>query len=390
MELPDDAPKFPKLPFLLGDVILLAVAAYVAVAAGTPLPPAAIYAITACVGLGAILAGIPFVLDYNRRQDALLSERQAALEALVRTTAAAAEQASISASGLHQIAELAQKNLRQAEQLPQKLQERIHEFTRSRDEAMAAELEALQQEVNTLRASEAEKLESAADKIQRSASELAKIDGVWRQQAQELEQAARKLSQRLTEAAQAGAAEIERRLVELRAAIDSGNQPSTTPPPQGPTAHATPTDETPPAVISAPVDDPVAEPVIAAAPASAEPAAARRPVKRRTGADAALLPGFEPAPAPRFEPSPDGATRINVTAYIGIGNRLFVRGEGADLSWDRGVALKFVSIGKWRWESATAASPLKFKLYKNDQIECTALGEVTLEPGQQCHVDATF
>ena len=176
MELPDDAPKFPKLPFLAGDAALIAVALYVAVAAESPLPAAPIYAIAACVGIGALLAVIPFIVDYNRRQDALLSARQDALEALARTTAAAAEQASIAAGGLQQMAELAQKNVRLAEQLPQKLHERANEFNQVRNEAMAAELEALQQEVNTLRASEAEKLESAADRAHRAISELAMVD----------------------------------------------------------------------------------------------------------------------------------------------------------------------------------------------------------------------
>ncbi len=88
--------------------------------------------------------------------------------------------------------------------------------------------------------------------------------------------------------------------------------------------------------------------------------------------------------------SSDGATRLLVTAYIGIGNRLFIRGEGPGLSWEKGVPLQFVSIGKWRWETSDAAAPVKFKLYKNDETECTALGAQLLDPGQQQEVSATF
>jgi hypothetical protein len=88
--------------------------------------------------------------------------------------------------------------------------------------------------------------------------------------------------------------------------------------------------------------------------------------------------------------SADGATRILVTAYIGIGNRLFIRGEGPGLGWDQGMPLQFVSIGKWRWETAEATSPVRFKLYKNDEIECAALGERTVEPGRQQEITATF
>ena len=88
--------------------------------------------------------------------------------------------------------------------------------------------------------------------------------------------------------------------------------------------------------------------------------------------------------------SSDGATRLLVTAYIGIGNRLFIRGDGPGLSWDKGVPLQFVSIGKWRWETADATAPVKFKLFKNDESECTALGAQSLEPGHQQEITATF
>jgi hypothetical protein len=86
----------------------------------------------------------------------------------------------------------------------------------------------------------------------------------------------------------------------------------------------------------------------------------------------------------------DGATRLLVTAYIGIGNRLFIRGDGPGLSWEKGVPLQFVSIGKWRWETSDASAPVRFKLYKNDDVECSALGNQSLDPGHQQEVTATF
>jgi hypothetical protein len=105
-------------------------------------------------------------------------------------------------------------------------------------------------------------------------------------------------------------------------------------------------------------------------------------------------PADEPAPAhaEASEPavSSDGATRLVVTAYIGIGNRLFIRGEGPGLSWDSGVPLTFVSIGKWRWDTNDATSSVRFKLYKNDEAECTALGERSVEPGAQLELTASF
>jgi hypothetical protein len=86
----------------------------------------------------------------------------------------------------------------------------------------------------------------------------------------------------------------------------------------------------------------------------------------------------------------DGFTRLIATAYIGIGNKLFIRGDGPGLRRDKGVPLQFISIGKWRWESAELLFPAKVRLYKNDQTECTALGEFALEPGYHHEVSASF
>jgi hypothetical protein len=87
--------------------------------------------------------------------------------------------------------------------------------------------------------------------------------------------------------------------------------------------------------------------------------------------------------------SADGATRLLVTAYIGIGNKLYIRGDGPGLSWDKGVPMKFVSIGKWGWATDEATGPVACKLYKNDETVALS-GEVFLEPGQHVEVTALF
>lgn len=154
------------------------------------------------------------------------------------------------------------------------------------------------------------------------------------------------------------------------------------------------------------VDDPSpvveADPIVPPVDDSMEDAPAPAPDLAPVEEEAAELP-LEPTPsddgvdqstleesAPAYSVSADGATRLIVTAYIGIGNRLYVRGEGPGLSWDKGLPLQFVSIGKWRWESADASAPVKIKLLKNDQTECGSLGEIVIEPGQQAEVTAAF
>jgi hypothetical protein len=97
----------------------------------------------------------------------------------------------------------------------------------------------------------------------------------------------------------------------------------------------------------------------------------------------------EGAPKTESSSSSDGATRLLATAYIGIGNKLFIRGDGPGLTWDTGVPMQFVSIGKWGWFTHDAAGPVRVKLYKNDQIPALS-GEILLEPGKHTEATALF
>ena len=84
-----------------------------------------------------------------------------------------------------------------------------------------------------------------------------------------------------------------------------------------------------------------------------------------------------------------GRTRLTVVSYIGIGNKLHLRGEGAGLSWTKGVSLQFVSIGRWRWETDDASGPVICRIYKNDKLEAPN-GPLTLAPGTEQEVSVTF
>ena len=99
------------------------------------------------------------------------------------------------------------------------------------------------------------------------------------------------------------------------------------------------------------------------------------------------LPPEENKPAANR--SADGRTRLTVTSYIGIGNKLHLRGEGPGLSWNKGVPLQFVSIGRWRWETDKATEPVVCRIYKNDKLEAPG-GPLTLLPGTEQEVSASF
>ncbi len=480
MQRPTETPTLPKLPFVIANVVLLLAAWAVANRSGTPITTGTAIAITALVALAAAALCLPFLTDYASRQDAALDERQRALETLSRTTAETAEQIGIAAAGLHGITELAQKNLKSAEQLPEQLQEKMAGISRRLAAAGAAE---------------AEKIEAAAEKISQATAELARIETALRQpRAPALPPPVANSAPKAIESPAA--------TVKAAAKDDAKATAPAKPAAAAPVSAPTPTVELPSATV--PVSDaPASAPptaaenraAVAAALAAADEllqdiapeefhtivpfpmsmtakpetgapgqtpsgkrakrakapgseTAAKEPAPFATvatelplaqtiaadssspilalsiGDDTPLSPtgsitneatpppfsfarkksapaappppppkaseGGDPGPAGENSLSSDGATRLLVTAYIGIGNKLFIRGDGPGLRPDLGVPLQFVSIGKWRWETTDATAPLTVRLYKNDQQECAALGPVTLDPGRQRELTADF
>ena len=526
MNSSDSNPKLPTWLFIVADLALLGTAYFIASQSARPLSDRAMIGIVLCVVFGTIVAFVPLVARFERQKNEALDERQRALEALARTVASSAEQISIAANGLHSIAEIAQKNLRHAEQLPHKLQEKVAEFNAQLSAAQDAEREELERELLSLRTTESERLESVSQRIAKSAAEWTKLESATQQHLTAATEALAKLSlgtaaaigkaqaaaeqalgqarveaaravgeaagqaTRAIDGAKAGAFnELDAKLAAALdrfthaldakiAALEKASALEKTPvrresAPVAPAESSTPTASAPetestieaaaapkrprkarreepavaevaptstepvtdanPPTAAPPLTEPLPVPVekiaevapvaphtsepfanhlangaavaaahVAEAPvATAEPA---RPPRKRTSPPKKPDAPEEPALGLDIDEAPsganggaaervltsDGATRLLVTAYIGIGNRLFIRGEGPGLTWEKGVPLQFVSIGKWRWETSDANSPIQFKLYKNDDIECSALGAQSLDPGHQQEVTAAF
>jgi len=436
MSLSDEPAPLSPWPFLIADAVALGTAFVIGSQAHAPYSPAVVISIGGLVAVGASATVLPFILNHARKQDLLLAERQREIAALAQTVRECAEQLSIAAGSLHGIADSAAKSVKQAEQLPIKLQEKIHEFKEQLHEVSATENEALSQEVNTLRSAETERIESVVTTVRKLSGEFARLEAASRKHVTDLSDALTRFTKSAEQAAEEATTAIaslragsEKSLAEaqnsavhaiensvrrgladfdaklalfsgrLSAQIESATS-SLAAVPRGSSPNVS--DEsrpnsTPPVPV---------EPARATEAASVEtkspkkkPAASRR-VDSSDEFNLGLGDG-EPLLTDEFSQadpesngaasvSHDGMTRLVVTAYIGIGNKLFARGEGPGLSWDQGVPLQFISIGKWRWESADADSAVKIRLYKNDEQECAALGEVTLENGHQREVTATF
>jgi uncharacterized protein YoxC len=425
MNLPSDTPRLPKWIFLVGDLALLTTAWVIFDQSGRPFAGVPLISFAACVIAAGVIGVIPFVSDYARKQDEALDERQRSLQALSVTVAAASEQISIAATGLQGIAEAAQDSLAKSQAAAKDIAAKMLEFqavlaaSRKDGADSAARLEAAAKAIAASNAGS----EAAATKALQAAQEgQSKVDALskqvleklselrtlqasgskeGREAALQLESVAKRLSEAVVALENASAKPVllpvvhtpevppvpPSRIVEIKPAAA---------PSYSPFDAGTSTDSPEPTPAPAPEASPVAEaPLLAEAPAPRKrsPRKPAAPPPDEPASEAAAPESVSQAPASEASESAvsaDGATRLVVTAYIGIGNRLFIRGEGPGLSWDKGIPLSFVSIGKWRWETNDATSAVKFRIYKNDETECTGLGERSVEPGAQLDLTASF
>lgn len=407
-----EPPKLSLWPFFVADLALLTAAYWIGNSAGPGPSGTAIWAVVVCVGLGGLLACVPLVLNYTRKLDLALAERQKEIAALAETTASSAEQIGIAVAGLGQLSESLQRATKLAEHLPLRLQERVNELKAQLNEVAVNENEALAQELNALRTSETERLEAAVDRIHKGVTELIQAEAAASRHTSE---ALLAVGREAVEPVKAALADLERWEERVRTLITT--QPLPAP---APAASPAPVDVSRvEAIPAAPVSVPPAAP--AYVPAAEAPALPEASGTEPPAALTASSMPFEVVSAPKrsprrsshdllqgdlgldvpssdddFEPrsvaslSADGATRVIATAYIGIGNKLFIRGDGPGLFPDKGVPMQFISIGKWRWETEEADASVTVSFWKNDSEPASNLAEVTIDPSHQQEVKLTF
>lgn len=455
MELLDDRPRLPKLPFIVVALVLLAVTAFLAATADNPPSTASIVGIIVCVGVGVTLTLTPFLADFARHEKLQVDQRQHALESMARSTASATEQAIIAASGLNEIAETTKQNFQLLDELPEKISAAQETIERKKTAQDAAELEQLKAEIKKLQKlveaqskATAQAIDKAHAELKDARAEIQKIAATPAPESKIVEATPapkpRKKAPRAkktpppppVEASLFGdtdendttpqkppspqlndepkvvawaesppSAEVvadEAPVITAKLDDDKVTQIEDEPadvsphesaedPQNDDTSSAADPDETPVGVVaeSVPRTDIEPEPATADVEPAQDAVEALPDVVAENSVDesAELLD----APAPE-EPalSSDGMTRLTVTAYIGIGNRLFIRGDGPGMSLEEGTPLQFVSIGKWRWETDAATAPVKATLWKNDEELCSALGEIDISPGAQMETSANF
>lgn len=107
-----------------------------------------------------------------------------------------------------------------------------------------------------------------------------------------------------------------------------------------------------------------------------------------------IVPTPKPATldTPKAKTSSTRTTKKDLTVLarvdVGFGNALYVRGEGAGLSWEQGQPLACVDGKTWKW-TTSATGPVTFKLLVND---CTwAQGpDLRALPGETLEVTPAF
>jgi len=521
----EDAPRLSKLPFVLGNVALLALAWFIYTHHPNPFSPLPLFIIFVCFVVGILASIYPYVVNHVRDQaDSAIALRHEMDEQFKRL-AAASEHLQNSVIQLKSIEATVASNVESAKNLPSILQDKIGEVRRQLNAKENDERIRLEQELTRLRSGESDRQASAANQISTALAEWTRLEADARRSFADLVQREKNLfaeqvvalqtaeNDRLGAAAgaitatlnhwteiQAGvsrqleeATDVQQKLGSVLSALDGkiadlqsvvdaaakaaqvipmaslplAFEPSRAQPEvplaAGPAADMNPSPisipETPPEPEPAPAIEQAAENPAAAQPlelpatiphvvevegaapevphvepsdsiALEKPRRPRAPRKPRPEAPApaeiAAEPGIAPAPAeespivhqtpmelivepvaddapapddfsqtspdeskPPANASADGHTRLTVVSYIGIGNKLHIRGDGAGLNWGKGLPLQFVSIGRWRWETDKATAPVSCRIYKNDKLEAP-IGPLTLLPGTEQEVSVMF
>lgn len=61
-------------------------------------------------------------------------------------------------------------------------------------------------------------------------------------------------------------------------------------------------------------------------------------------------------------------TCVTIKYNVGYPNQLYIRGKGANLSWEKGIPLKNTKPDEWVWETDAKFAECEFKVLINDRV----------------------
>lgn len=84
-----------------------------------------------------------------------------------------------------------------------------------------------------------------------------------------------------------------------------------------------------------------------------------------------------------------GETALIAKVLMGIGNKPYIRGNGAGLTVNKGVEMQSIKPGIWQWKTSETDEMIRCQIYKNDETPSN-LGTIELLPGEQQEIEPKF
>ena len=393
-----------KWPFILGDVLLVATALVIGMLGDWQISYMEIAFCVVAVALGAGLFVLPYIVEFKVRVREEADDRAADLRVLQRQVVSAQDQLEAVTERIESIEEglgqLAQIQPPDVTAPIQAIEDKIDPLIQQQAE-QSAQLKALAQQMETLAKSFESKVDAntiealqseltdlktkieemparfpVAGKAPRPEAapvqEVEKIDPSEPVEVNPVEPIAKKtraphqrrtpeprLLQRAIEQKQDKSSEAVSRIIESKSKKPSPENPTPTPEPE------------------------VKEPK-----ESEEPEEPKESEEPKEPAD--MFGKVVPVNVKKRVRTKKSDTAVVASVFIGIGNKPYVRGSGAGLNWDTGIAMEFEEIGKWRWIApADLEEPVELQLFRNDE-DADSTGKYKLEPGQQLDLSPVF
>ena len=415
-----------KWPFILGDVLLVATALAISILGDWQLSNWQVASCVISVALGAALFVLPYIVEFQVRLREEAEDRTADLRILQRRIVSAQEQVEAVVERMETF-EAGLSNLAHAQQPDlagpiQAFEGKIDPLNVKQAE-QSAQLKALAKQVEALAKSlDTEPKKSSAQVVESPEPEESTEEKVEEpEKASLLEvtpdepitkktRAPRKLRtpepsllQRAIEQKQDKSSEAVSRIIESKSKKSPPEEAavveSTQKPPKSETEKSTkvnkakepsPQAEKPEVKFEPPVEEDVTEPLdgVAITPAPTESVTEEPEAQPVESED--MFGEVVPTPVKNPVRTKKSDSAVVASVFIGIGNKPFVRGSGAGLNWDKGIAMEFVEIGKWQWIApANLDEPVELQLFRNDE-DADSSGKYTLEPGQQLDLSPVF
>ncbi|CAI8323485.1 MAG: Uncharacterised protein [Opitutia bacterium UBA7350] len=378
--------RLTKWPFILGDLLLVAIALAIAILGNWQLTDWQVVACVLAVALGAALFVLPFMVEYFARQQensSVTDHRTTVLANHVKALEARCAVMTDQITRLDQAQEVAPK-----EQKPRALDAAVLENLEARLDQQASQLKTIEETLDQLRRARVnDTTETPKNKVTakpetkttpkseiRPPSE-AKLEVKPKTKADP--RAAKKTHGQLLKRAihekQDQATQAVDRIIESKSMETAQAHP--TPKPQDKKPEPQKTEPIEPA-------EPVEQPEPLKTPTD-KPLAAPEPAATLFTADAVPV-------TPAKTRSKKNEAHCIVNSLIGIGNKPYVRGSAGGLSWERGLVMEFEAIGKWRWTPPeNLDAPIELQIYRNDEDPDTS-GKHTLQPGKTLEINAKF